>query len=372
MSGTRKGTAAAAALALAVAAVPVAAQELRYATFVPPASTTNTAGVVPTLQAITDATGGELSFRMFPGGQLLGGTEMLAGISDGIADVGFIAPVYFVTELAVNNIVSDMMAFGTDPIAVGGAMVETVMLDCPRCIEEYTSHNLVFLGGHVPTPYRLLCTREISTAADLEGMRMRGGGAAMGRTAVALGGVPVQMGAGEMYEAMERGQVDCVVGPTAWLRQYSLSEVVRSVLDEPLGVIAGLSTITFNLETWQNLSDEHRAAVLRNAPMIVADTTITGYVVVEEALDAELQAAGLTYLPPDDSIMAALTTHREMEMEAIARSAEARGVTNPHEIMDAYLRNLEKWEALSRDRIAGDLDTFRELLWEEVYSRVDF
>lgn len=94
--------------------------------------------------------------------------------------------------------------------------------------------------------------------------------------------------------------------------------------------------------------------------------------VVEEALDAELQAAGLPYIPADETIANALATHRSMELDAIAAAAEARGVSNPREIMDAYLRNLEKWEALSRDQIAGDLDTFRDLLWEEVYSRVEF
>src|SRR5690606_22159095 len=97
------------------------------------------------------------------------------------------------TALPNSVVISDMMPYGHDPIAVAGASLQTQLLDCPQCQKDFTDNNLVFLGGHVPTPYRLLCSSDVKSLADIKGLRMRGGSGAMARIAEALGGTPVNM-----------------------------------------------------------------------------------------------------------------------------------------------------------------------------------
>lgn len=348
----------------------VSATELRYATFVPPTSKTVTIGVEPTLDAITKDTNGDLTFKVYAGGQLLGGKEMLSGLSSGIADFGFVAPTYFVSQLKVNNVIGDMMAFGSDPVAVAGAMIETILMDCPRCQEEFAKNNLVYIGGYAPTAYRLMCSRPINSTADLKGLRMRGGGTAMSRAAAALGGVPVNLESSEMYEALQRGQLDCIVGPTVWMKQYSLGDVVKGVVSEPLGVLGGLATFTFNKDAWDNLSKDEQKAIYKRAGKMAADATIIAYMDDENKVDEAAKQKGLPYFAGDDALQKILEQHREAERAVIVKAATDRGVQKPEEIMAAYEKNLKKWRELSKSKIKGDAQAFAELLWTEVYSKV--
>lgn len=354
-------------------AVPAMAETYNYATFVPPASSNNTLALEPAFAKIAEESGGEVEFRLFAGGQLLGGREMLGGLRDGLADVGFIAPNYFISELPSAAMLPDMMPFGGDPVAVAGAMLETMFFDCPSCLDDYSRNNLVYLGGQVPTPYRLLCSDDIDgSASAVKGMRMRGGGTAMSRTSEALGGIAVSMTAGDMYEAMERGQLDCIVGPTAWLKQYSLAEVVKTVIEEPLGVVAGLGLVTFNQQSWEELGDEGQQLVLKQMPFIVAQSTISGYIADDErAREIAINEHDVKFVAGDESMKVALKAANDAAREIILSEAAERGVENPQAIMDAYIANLEKWRVISQDQVKGDAAALEKALWDEVYSKLD-
>ncbi|MBF9033242.1 hypothetical protein HKCCE2091_03240 [Rhodobacterales bacterium HKCCE2091] len=364
----RIGTAAAAA---ALAAAPALAEDYNYATFVPPQAANNVIALQPAFDAIAEETGGDVAIEIFAGGQLLGGADMLAGVRDGIADLGFVIPVYAPSDLPNSVVISDMMPYGADPVAVAGASLETLLMDCPQCVQEFSDNNLVFLGGHVPTPYRLLCREEVASLDDVQGLRMRGGSGAMSRIAQALGGTPVNMGAGDMYEALERGQLDCVVGPIAWLRQYSLGEVVGSVLGEPLGVLGGLGLVTWNMDSWNALSDEQKQAMLREMPGIVARATIDGYIADDEAVRAEYEGSvGFNDSVPE--IRTALDQINAEGLPDIIAAATERGATDAQAIADAYLENLARWQQISAERVQRSSDALAEVLWEEIYSQVDF
>lgn len=350
---------------------PAFANEYNYATFVPPQAANNTIGLQPAFDAINEATGGEVDIKIFAGGQLLGGQDMLAGVRDGIADLGFVIPVYAPSDLPNSVVISDMMPYGADPIAVAGASLQTMLMDCPQCREEFADNNLVFLGGHVPTPYRLLCREDVSSLADISGLRMRGGSGAMSRIAQALGGTPVNMGAGDMYEALERGQLDCVVGPIAWLRQYSLGEVIGSVLGEPLGVLGGLGLVTWNRDAWDGLSAEQQQAVLREMPGIVARATIDGYIADDNDVRAEYEGR-VNFNDSVPEIREALDRINAEGLPDIITAAQARGATDAEAITEAYQRNLAHWQQLAAERIHGDPEVLAQVLWDEIYSQVDF
>lgn len=350
---------------------PALADDYNYATFVPPQAANNTIALEPAFKAIDKATDGGVNIKMFAGGQLLGGKDMLAGVRDGIADLGFVIPVYAPSALPNSVTISDMMPYGRDPIAVAGASLETQLMDCPQCQKDFADNNLVFLGGHVPTPYRLLCRQDVKSLADIKGLKMRGGSGAMARIAEALGGTPVNMDAGDMYEALERGQLDCVVGPIAWLRQYSLGEVVHSVLGEPLGVLGGLGLVTWNADAWNGLSEDQKKAVVHEIPGIVARATVLGYIADDKQVRAKYEGK-VAFNDEVPEIRTALDAINEKGLPTILEAAKKRGATDPKAIADAYLDNLKRWRKLSQEKIKGDADAMAKVLWDEIYSKVKF
>lgn len=361
----------AALLFSAMFACPALARDYNYATFVPPQAANNTVALEPAFKSIAEKTKGEVNIKMFAGGQLLSAKDMLAGVRDGIADLGFVIPVYAPTALSNSVVISDMMPYGGDPIAVAGASLQTILMDCPQCKKEFSDNNLVFLGGHVPTPYRLLCRNDVKSLADIKGLRMRGGSGAMARIAEALGGTPVNMDAGDMYEALERGQLDCVVGPIAWLRQYSLGEVVHSVMGEPLGVLGGLGLMTWNADAWNGLTDEQKQVVIKEVPGIVARATVDGYIADDNAVRAKYESK-IAFNDDVPEIRQALDKINEEGLPDIIAAAKKRGATDPKAIAEAYLKNLKHWRQLSQEKIKGDSEALAQVLWDEIYSKVKF
>ena len=59
-----------------------------------------------------------------------------------------------------------------------------------------------------------------------------------------------------------------------------------------------------------------------------------------------------------------------MQYDINAGHAREAGVENPEAILDAYLANYEKWKDLIAEH-GEDRETFRQLLTDEVYSKVD-
>lgn len=346
-----------------------AGEALRYATYIPATSSNNTQGVQPLFEAVTANTGGKLTFKIYPGGQLLDARSMLAGIKDGIADAGFLVVPYYPSELKHAAVIPGMVTFGSNPVATAGAVLETYLLDCLDCKADFTNSGVIFLAGHATTPYNILCSKPVASAEHLKGLKMRTAGGGLAREVEALGGVPVSLTSGEVYEALQRGQIDCVIAPKAWLLQYSLAEVVKFIYDVPLGSIGGLGLMTMNLDKWNGLGDAERLVILKELPGMVARVVLDGYVADDKrGLDAA-EKAGIEIIPAPQELHDKLAKFRQTELAEVERSATERGVEKPERITKIYLDNLSKWNNIAEE-IGTDREKYREALWREIYSKL--
>jgi TRAP-type transport system periplasmic protein len=81
---------AALALSAALAAGPALAEELSFAHFVPPAHIITQTVVDPISKAVAENSGGDLSIRVYPGGELgPGPVEQYARVVQGVADMAW-------------------------------------------------------------------------------------------------------------------------------------------------------------------------------------------------------------------------------------------------------------------------------------------
>lgn len=87
------------AVAMTVLTVPAAAQtNVRASSWHPPQHPGVTGGYEPFIEHVKKATGGSLDFKFWNGGSLLGATDTLPGVRNGIADIGVLALTYFPAE----------------------------------------------------------------------------------------------------------------------------------------------------------------------------------------------------------------------------------------------------------------------------------
>src|SRR3546814_20989147 len=93
----------------------------------------------------------------------------------------------------------------------------------------------------------------------------------MGQLVAALGGTPVNSTSAEIYEALQRGQADCTLGPLPWLKSYTLWDLVKYVSAEPFGTYHGTNFINMRTGTWKKLSKKEKAAIRANPAQATRD-----------------------------------------------------------------------------------------------------
>jgi TRAP-type transport system periplasmic protein len=106
--------------------------------------------------------------------------------------------------------------------------------------------------------------RPVVTPADLQGLKLRVPGSKTRILAFEkLGATPVTMNIGELYLALQQGTVDGQENPLANIKAFSWHEV-QDYLSLSSHVYTPI-TLVMNGARWDELSDEHKAAVERAA-----------------------------------------------------------------------------------------------------------
>ncbi len=207
------------------------------------------------LSKITD---GKFQLRVFAGGEIVPGLQVLDAVQNGTVECGHSASYYYVGK---------NKAFAFDcaiPFGLTARMQNAWMyagggLQLMR--DFFKDYNVVsFPGGNTGTQMGGWFRKEIKTLADLKGLKMRIPGIG-GEIMARLGAVPQTLAGGDIYPALERGALDA----TEWVGPYD---------DEKLGFhkVAkhyyypgwweGGPQLTFfvNLKKWQELPAAYRVA----------------------------------------------------------------------------------------------------------------
>lgn len=363
---THKTALAFVAAACALIGTTVQARELRYNTFdVPRSSPTQV--VTKFFDDLKKASNGDLTARIFTGGQLLNAPATLKGIGDRVVDAGFIVPSLNQGQLKYTNVVPDLLPFVTDSMVAALAGVDTPIVGCAGCQAEFKAAKVVWLGGFGPDPWHLMCREPITKADDLKGRKVRVTGASPTRLARQLGMVPVQLPPTEIAPAFQGGQIDCACGPLIWLRDYALWDIAKSVVATPFGVYGGLGSFTFNTDTFASFTAPQRAMMLKLMPESVVEGT---QLHIRNGDDARKGSAakGVAFWNPDDEFKKRVAEFRKSEIANLTADMSKRGVPDAEAVIKLHLANIDKWEKKVA-AIGKDPGRLTEELRKEVYAK---
>lgn len=362
----------------AVGIAPATAKELRYAVGYPPGAAA-VGAAEDMAQIVAERSGGDLTVKVYTSALLSFG-EMAGGVRDGIADVGYLVTPYFPQDFPRTNLLNDTSmklstmgdaATAVAGMAYGGAMMEYIMLDCADCAAEYAAQNMVFTGVGPTATYHLLCNSPVTTAAELNGKRLRAGAGQWNRWAVEMGATPVQITGQESLEAMKQGIIDCtVLSAVTALQDFQLINAVTDVtLGVPGGVFAATPATTVNAGVWAELAPKDRRAFLDGAAYmaaavpfidhqgeadILADAATRG--IVTHKADAVLADATAAFIAKDAASVAALY-------------GDQFGVTDAAALIEGFQPVLEKWVALVQG--VESIEALADLYRTEIFARLD-
>ncbi|WP_172294638.1 TRAP transporter substrate-binding protein DctP [Pseudoruegeria sp. HB172150] len=356
----------------AIAATPVGAAEFTYGSWVPASDYINANALPEVFKRIEEKTGGEIKWNLIAGGQLAGGVETFAAVQDGLMEAGVAATNYVPNLLPSTATLYGLAVPGDDPVAAAGAANEVVMLKCPSCIEELKALNMVGMGGYASAPYMLICRDPITTVDQLKNLRVRSSGAPLNIMQMAEA-TTVQVSLVETVSLLQRGAIDCTTGIGDWLKTFGYGDFAKNVTDFSLGVSSPILGMIINRDTWLSMTEEQQRAHLEAIVHLSAAHTINNFIIrTNEVLEDQITNNGVKMVATEnpEEWDALMDKFIEEQRQIGIDFASGFGVEDPASFIDAYTEALEKWRGLSAE-IGTDVEKFEQVLWDEVYSKVD-
>lgn len=294
------------------------------------------------------------------------GTEVVAlpqikdALQSDLIAIGNALPLYFAADFPRTGVAGDLALMGRSPHAMAFAMTE-FGVNCAECQEEFRRFGGVFLGAGASDIYAILTTRPVRSLDDLQGLRLRSGGAPFSRWAENFGATPVNMPVGETFEAMNQGTIDGTIASIVDMLSFRLVDVATHVTAIPLGTYHVTSNFTVATSTWAGMSVEDRAVLLaaanRGNPHL---TDRWGFQLPEIARNA-VAAAGIEVIEPDAALL-------EASDAFIVSDVAAR--TSADQLAADFAALVEKWTAIV-DELGDDPEALAARAMDEIWANVD-
>lgn len=344
------------------------AKDITYATYITPTHPIMKYAYFPYVERIEQQTGGEVKIKVYTGGSLGGPKELLPNVRNGIIDSGTLVSIYTAADLPTISALAGLMASVGDVRAAIAAANEVQLLHCPECLDEAKRNNFLNLALGGGGPYVMMCTKPVSTIEDLQGLKIRAT-SGVGYVLDEVGATPVSVTAGEIYEAMQRGQVDCAAGPTSWMESFNLKERVRYVTDLPLGVFFGTIIQDMNLDTWNSLTEEQRQIFINNSAKLVSDQAY-GYMKDDAEVLQEVLQNGVEMVEPSADLRALVEKLQSAEFQRITDTEQERGTPGASAAIEAYSVAYDKWVGIVAEIGEGNPEAYQKALWDEIFSKL--
>jgi TRAP-type transport system periplasmic protein len=344
------------------------AESLNYGSHMPPTNPLLVGGIDVVNAKVKEATNGELEFVSHPGGSIVDGKTALQGIGTGLIESGLVMDVYDPSALRYSTFITALGMVDAGTLSGAAAVTELQLLECEGCQQDFEAANVVSLALLRLRSPSLFCREGIETYADLAGKKI----SAESFTALfvaKVGAVPTSVPVADQYEALQRGLIDCAIGPDYFLSVYNLWDTAKVVFDMPIGAFQGVHAMTINRDVWDGLSTENRAAILAAMPDMM--TGVSGGL---EELGANARTEGekshgLKFIQADDKFTAALEAVGIESKEIALKNAHQAGLKDPEALAVKLDELVEKWNRIV-EQAGEDQEAVKAAIREQIYAKI--
>jgi TRAP-type C4-dicarboxylate transport system substrate-binding protein len=218
----------------------------------------------------------------------------------------------------------------------------------------------------------LLTTKPVKSLAELKGLRLRSGGAPYARWAAAVGAAPAQVAVSDQFEQISQGVLDGTMGSLGDLISYRLVDVVKYIIDLPLGTYHTTSNFTVSNSVWASLTPDLRKGFVRAANKASAAFTQNwGYERAGQARKAATDK-GIQIIPASQDMIDATNAFRKADLATAIQMATTQLKVKDAEAKIARFQGLvDKWTKIVAE-LNGDTDKIAARVQAEVWDKVDY
>ena len=247
---------------------------------------------------IETASEGRIKVQVLYSGEGVGTSGLLGAVKSGLVTMGAPFQSMHAGELPA-GVVEIGLPGGTDDPDELNALFHDQGWD-KVLTKAYGSQGLVWLEPYIQPPVYILTKKEIKSAADFKGLKIRAPGA-YGKFLRNLEASPVSLSWSEIYTSLATGVIDGSIGSNMIdHRDGNHVEVAKYMYKLPLAG-AQVLPIVVNRSAWKKLPEDLQAVVRRATEQHAADQLRLSKKWETEAV-AEMEAKGLKWSPePSDA-----------------------------------------------------------------------
>ena len=249
--------------ALALLALPAAADS--YAFTVVAGHPPLTKGVanltdvfIPEVTARLEAMGHDVSWTEGYAGSIADVSGVLEAVEVGIAEFGYVPHLFEGDKLPLEQI-TYVTPFGTDDLTKLMQVIDELHAAVPALDEAWAERNQRVLAPVGIDAYQFVTDFEIAGLEDLDGRRIGTAGLAL-NWLKGTGAIPVSGSLPDFYNAMSTGLYDGVMTFESAIAPYKFHEVAPVITEIGFGGMYA-SALTVNLDVWNGLPEDVRAAI---------------------------------------------------------------------------------------------------------------
>ncbi|MDR1626523.1 MAG: TRAP transporter substrate-binding protein [Spirochaetia bacterium] len=221
---------------------------LSYSIFFPPTHA-QTRAAREWAADIEARTRGRVAIVLFPGETLTKSTRVYDGVVNGVSDLGMSAFAYTRGRFPLLEGLDLPIGYPDGKNATKTANAIFRIYNPPELREV----QVMYLHAHGPGV--IAAKKKIESLADLRGVKVRGTGLSA-KIVESLGAVPVSMGQGETYEALQRGVVEATLCPIETLKGWRQAEVIERVLSTAATGYTTTMYVVMNKDRWNSLPED--------------------------------------------------------------------------------------------------------------------
>lgn len=287
-------------------------------------------------QQVTEKTNGRVKVQFFYGGALGAATEQVKNLGGGVFDLAPITSAYHPGELPLLQIMF-VPGLPVDTIAFGKTFND--LSETPAIQDELKKLNIRWLLAAPSFPWELVSKPPIKSVADMKGLKIRAIGQYQPLVA-ALSATPVFYPFPEVFENLQRGNIDAAVSPLPDAASVGLDGAAKNFITTGFGGAGGF--VGINLDTWNKLPADVQKVMLEvrdGVPAVYAKSYSEDWAKAQPGL--KQKGVVFSELPQQekDVIAKAAATVRDKW----AGDLDAKGLPG-RKVLDALLAGLNKYK----------------------------
>jgi TRAP-type C4-dicarboxylate transport system substrate-binding protein len=233
--------------------------QLKLATFGPPQSFFYVDVLIPWMEAVNRDAGGAIEIKHFGASVLGNASNMYDVVMNGAADIGWALQGSAPSKFVKSSVIELPFGYSTGE---QGAVAFWRLFKNGLTASDYEG---VQVFGMTAWPAAVIQTKskKIETLDQLKGVKLRVAGKVQADTLLGMGGTPVNVGIDEVYQAIDRGVIDGMLGSLTAVRPFRVFEVARYFLDVPLN--GATAMLIMSKERFDKLPAQAKAAFEKNS-----------------------------------------------------------------------------------------------------------